>query len=153
VDLSTSGSLLGDDYPGTIFANQLSSTNVFVTCPAGQPQQKICLNPTGVFAQSPSGFGNVTRNQLRGPHYFDSDFTLMKQTKIPGWEKGQIGFGAQFYNVFNHANFQAPVADVSNPALFGSVVATVNPPTTVFGSGLGANASPRIIQAKLQFTF
>ena len=152
VDLSTSGALLGQDYPGTVFANQISSANVYITCPAGQPQQKICLNKSD-FTTSPSGFGNVTRNQLRGPNYFDSDFTLMKQTKIPGWEKGQIGFGAQFYNVFNHPNFQAPVGDVSNPALFGSVVATVNPPTTAFGSGLGANASPRIIQAKLQFTF
>ena len=152
VDLSTSGALLGQNYPGTIFANQISSANLYVTCAAGQPQKKICLN-TADFTTSPSGFGNVTRNQLRGPLYVDSDFTLMKQTKIPGWERGQIGFGAQFYNVFNHPNFQAPVADVSNPALFGSVVATVNPPTTAFGSGLGANASPRIIQAKLQFSF
>jgi hypothetical protein len=152
VDLSTSGALLGLNYPGTIFANQISSADLYVTCPAGQPQEKICLN-TSDFTTSPSGFGNVTRNQLRGPHYFDTDFTLMKQTKIPGWEKGQIGFGAQFYNIFNHPNFQAPVADVSNPNFFGSIVETVNPPTTAFGSGLGANASPRIIQAKLQFTF
>jgi hypothetical protein len=152
VDLSTSGTLLGADYGGTVFAQQVSSANVYVTCPAGQPQQKICLN-TADFTTSPSGFGNVTRNQLRGPHYFDSDFTLMKQTKIPGWEKGQIGFGAQFYNVFNHPNFQSPVGDVSNPNFFGSIVSTVNPPTTAFGSGLGANASPRIIQAKLQFSF
>ena len=152
VDLSTSGALLGQNYPGTIFANQISSANLYVTCAAGQPQKKICLN-TADFTTSPAGFGNVTRNQLRGPLYVDSDFTLMKQTKIPGWERGQIGFGAQFYNIFNHPNFQAPVADVSNPALFGSVVATVNPPTTAFGSGLGANASPRIIQAKLQFSF
>jgi hypothetical protein len=152
VDLGTSGALLGFNYPSSIFATQVSRANVFVTCGAGEPQQKICLN-TADFAQSPSGFGNVTRNQLRGPHYFDSDFSLMKQTKIPGWEKGQISFGAQFYNVFNHPNFQSAVGDVSNPGLFGQVVRTVSAPTTLFGSGLGADASPRLIQAKLQFTF
>ena len=57
--------------------------------------------------------------------------------------------GAQFYNIFNHPNFQAPVADVSNAALFGSVVATVNPPTIIaFGSGLVKNASLRIQLAR-----
>ena len=157
VDLSSSGTLLGTNYPATIFATQLAS-DPYITCPAGQPHQKICLNPSA-FTRNlsatglPIGFGNVTRNQLFGPHYFDADFSLMKQTSIPHWEKGKISFGAQFYNVFNHPNFQSPVGDVSNPALFGSVVRTVSPPTSVFGSGLGADASPRLIQAKLLFSF
>lgn len=30
---------------------------------------------------------------------------------------------------------------------------TVSPPTTVFGSGRGADASPRLVQLKLQFNF
>ncbi len=151
IDGATSGGLLGNDYAGTVFANQISNSNVFITCPAGQPHQSICLNPAD-FTTSPDGFGNLTRNQLRGPHYFNTDFSLMKQTKIPHWERGQIGFGAQFYNVFNHPNFQSAIGDVSN-GQFGQVVRTVSPPTTVFGSGLGADASPRLIQAKLQFTF
>jgi Carboxypeptidase regulatory-like domain len=153
VDLSTSGVLGGFNYGGgsTIFATQLSSNNLYVTCPAGQPQQKICLN-TADFSTSPTGFGNVTRNQLRGPNYFNSDFSLMKHTKIPHWERGELGFGAQFYNVFNHPNFQPPVGDASN-SLFGSITRTVTPPTTIFGSVLGADASPRLIQAKLQFSF
>lgn len=150
VDLGTSGALLGPNYPATVFADQLSS-NPYMTCPSGQPRQKICLNPND-FTTSPTGFGNVTRNQLFGPHYFDSDFSLMKQTSIPHWERGKIAFGVQFYNVFNHPNFQAPIGDVSNHS-FGDILRTVSPPTTVFGSGLGADASPRLIQAKLQFTF
>lgn len=159
IDGSSSGILVGNNYEGVIFATQTSTNNVYITCPEGQgPQQKICLNSND-FARNvdstgtiPLGFGNVTRNQLRGPHYFNSDFSLMKQTKIPGWERGQIGFGAQFFNVFNHPNFQSAIGDISN-GQFGQIVRTVSPPTTVFGSGLGADASPRLIQAKLQFTF
>jgi Carboxypeptidase regulatory-like domain len=152
IDGATSGGLVGNNYGGLVFATQTSTSNVYITCPAGQgPHQAICLNPND-FTTSPTSFGNVTRNQLRGPHYFDSDFTLMKQTKIPGWERGEIGFGAQFYNVFNHPNFQSAIGDISN-GKFGQVVRTVSPPTTAFGSGLGADASGRLIQAKLQFTF
>jgi hypothetical protein len=33
------------------------------------------------------------------------------------------------------------------------IIRTVSSPTTPFGSGLGADASPRIIQIKAQFTF
>jgi hypothetical protein len=74
----------------------------------------------------------------------------MKHTKV--WERLDFVVGAQFFNVFNHPNFDAPVMDTSNPR-FGQIIKTVSPPTTVFGSGLGADASPRIIQLKLQLTF
>jgi hypothetical protein len=40
------------------------------------------------------------RNRFRGPGYFDTDFTIMKNEKLPGWEEGVLGIGFQFFNLF-----------------------------------------------------
>ncbi len=76
----------------------------------------------------------------------------MKKTKIPRWERGELGIGFQFLNVFNHANFDQPVQDLSSPS-FGTIATTVGSPTSILGSFLGGDASPRIIQLKAQFAF
>jgi hypothetical protein len=110
-----------------------------------------CFNIAS-FSKSPAAFGNVGRNSLRGPGFFDADFGILKMFHIPHWERGTLGFGAQFFNVFNHANFDNPVANVASP-LFGQVIRTVSPPTTPYGSGLGADASPRLVQLRAQFSF
>jgi hypothetical protein len=95
---------------------------------------------------------NQTRNQFYGPHYFDTDFTLMKYTSIPHWEGAKVGIGAQFFNLFNHPNFEPPVNDIANGA-FGNVSYTVNTPTSILGSFLGGDASPRLIQLTMKFNF
>jgi len=35
--------------------------------------------------------------------------TIMKYTMIPHWEGAKVGVGAQFFNLFNHPNFEGPV--------------------------------------------
>jgi carboxypeptidase family protein len=114
-----------------------------------QPNAGICLNPAD-FTTSPNGFGNLGRNTIRGPVYWNTDFSLMKHTKIT--ERTEFVLGAQFFNVFNHPNFDAPLADAS-ATRFGQIQKTVSGPTTMFGSVLGADASPRLVQLKLQFNF
>jgi hypothetical protein len=54
--------------------------------------------------------------------------------------------------LFNHPNFDQPVGDISNPN-FGSIISTVNTPTSILGSFLGGDASPRLIQFKGTLTF
>jgi len=103
-------------------------------------------------AQLYSGTENQRRNQFFGPHYFDTDMTVMKYTQIPHWETAKFGVGVQFFNLFNHPNFAAPINDISNPS-FGQVVSTVNPPTSILGSFLGGDASPRLIQLTAKFNF
>ncbi len=51
-------------------------------------------------------FGNVGRNTLRGPRYFDSDLALFKNFTITERAKAQFQF--QFYNIFNHVNLGNP---------------------------------------------
>jgi hypothetical protein len=154
VDEGTTALLAGFNYGGLgaggdIFANRVG--------PGGNcsgPSADVlspCFN-TNSFAASPRSFGNVGRNSLRGPGFFDADFGVMKLFHIPHWERASIGLGAQFYNIFNHANFDNPVANVS-ATNFGTVIRTVAPPTTPYGSGLGGDFSPRTIQLKAQFSF
>ena len=112
---------------------------------------KPCLT-TAMFSPTTSNFGFQRRNQFYGPRYFDTDFTAMKNFKIPGWEKARLGIGAQFFNFFNHPNFDQPVGDISNPN-FGTIISTVNTPTSILGSFLGGDASPRLIQFKGSLTF
>jgi Carboxypeptidase regulatory-like domain len=110
-----------------------------------------CLNPAQ-FSVANGGIGNAGRNSLFGPSYFDTDFAITKRTHIPRWERGELGIGFQFYNILNHPNFDAPVANVAS-GNFGKLVRTISSPTSIYGSGLGADASPRLIQLKLQLTF
>ena len=97
-------------------------------------------------------FGNQRRNQFRGPGYFDTDFSVEKAFNIPKWETAQFSIGARFFNLFNHPNFAFPVTDIDNPQ-FGQILNTVSQPTTIYGSGLGADASPRVIEIQGKFTF
>jgi hypothetical protein len=75
---------------------------------------------------------------LTGPGLFNADATLIKNTPIH--ERLNFQFRAEFFNVFNHPNFDLPVADVTSTA-FGRIGNT-NP-----------YAFPRQIQfgARLQF--
>jgi hypothetical protein len=153
-DAGTTGTLAGTNYGGTVFANYAgggSGKNCFSTFGVGQPKINNCLD-LAKFSASPTGFGNIRRNSFRGPGYFSSDFTIMKNTKIPGWDPAQFGIGAQFFNVLNHPNFDTPIGNVSS-SLVGKITRTVYGSTTIFGSDLGADASPRLIQLKVQLTF
>jgi Carboxypeptidase regulatory-like domain/TonB dependent receptor len=91
------------------------------------------------------------RNRFRGPSYFNTDFTIMKNTKLPGWEKGVLGIGFQFFNFFNHENFSFPFSNISDP-LFGQVAFQEQPPTSILGAR-GGDASARMIQVKAQLQF
>jgi hypothetical protein len=102
-----------------------------------------CDGPAVAFAQG--------RNQFRGPSYFNTDFTIMKNTKVPGWEKGVLGIGFQFFNLFNHPNFSFPFNNTSD-SIFGQIAFPEQPPTGILGSS-GGNISARMIQVKAQLQF
>ncbi|MBV9181725.1 MAG: hypothetical protein JO356_10460 [Acidobacteria bacterium] len=159
VDNATSSALQAGGYGSSntlvnVFGTQLAAGGTGVDCAAQfpgtpQPHKSFCLNPAN-FTTSPNGFGNVGRNTIRGPNYRMADLALMKHTKIT--ERSEFVLGAQFFNVFNHPNFDAPLMDASS-ARFGQITRTVSGPTTLFGSVLGADASPRLVQLKVQLNF
>ena len=146
-DSTTTSTLAGTNYGATVFA----STTGGAQPSCGSPD-RLCLNAAD-FSTASTGFGNQRRNQLRGPGFFNTDLTVLKRTKVHVFGEGQeVVLGASFFNVLNHPNFDQPVADVANPQ-FGSIIKTVSPPTSVLGSGLGGDSSPRQIQLTAKFNF
>ena len=78
----------------------------------------LYFDPCG-FVLPPAGvFGNAGRNILIGPGFLNFDFSLTKSTPIGLGEGHRLEFRAEFFNVFNHANFGLPSAtglQVINP--------------------------------------
>jgi hypothetical protein len=147
IDNADLAPLLGLNYGGYIYASPVrkisANCNNAVNTPCLTASQ---FAPAGAL----TGFGTIGRNTLRGPHFFDVDMALMKNIAIK--ERLRFSFGVQAYNLFNHANFDQPVDDISNPQ-FGSSIAVVGPPTSLLGSFVGAGSSPRFIEIRGMFRF
>ena len=67
---------------------------------------------------------------LRGPRFFNTDVALLKVTNLTG----QVGlqFRAEFFNIFNNVNFNAPNSNVSS-AQFGRITSALDPRIVQFG--------------------
>jgi hypothetical protein len=137
-------------YPFTVLSPQdYSNTGSFSPrpdriCNGNGPQtvaeyfNTACFSVAALSAALTSGtprFGNSGRNLLFGPGLNDWDVSLMKKTQIS--ERFALEFRAQFFNLFNRANF-------SNPGL------TVGTSTAGVITGAGA---PRDIQFGLKLEF
>ena len=106
-----------------------------------------CDGPLVTFAQG--------RNRFRGPSYFNTDFTIIKNTTIPHWENATLGIGFQFFNFLNHPNFGFPnTAPGPGPGI-GYIGYLEQPPTSILGSNsnFGADVAPRMIQVKAEIKF
>ena len=103
-----------------------------------------------VAATSQATFGNVSRNAIFGPHYVNSDISLLK--KLVKTEGMTFEIGANAYNVFNHPNFSNPVTDVSSSS-FGQIQSTQAPPTSPYGSFQGAAVTQRVLQVNGKISF
>ena len=119
-----------------------------------------CSDASAAFAIPAGEFGTAPRDLLHGPGTWQIDLGTGKT--FPLWERWQLEFRAEFYNVFNHPQLGQPPAtcDVSSsvpagcPSGFGSIINTVNlntaivNPITPVGSG-----TPREMQFALRFDF
>jgi hypothetical protein len=67
--------------------------------------------------------GNLPRNAIIGPGLFDIDMSIIKDTHISiskfGLENLNIQFRAEFFNILNRTNYQAPTdnLDAEDPLL------------------------------------
>ncbi len=76
------------------------------------------LNPAAFATPAPGTFGNLQRGALHGPKDVQADVTLSKKFPLVR-ESTNLEFRAEFYNIFNHPNFQNPPATI-NPNYGGS---------------------------------
>lgn len=160
IDGADSGVLSGFGYSNTLFADSnvgplaCGSSNRFnnyAATPACFTASEF-TSPVADAAGGAATWGNERRNQVYGPNYFDTDLTLMKNFRIPKWEGAELQIGAQAFNVLNHPNFDQPVGNLGAPN-FGYSIRTVATPTSIFGSFLGADASPRALQIRAELRF
>lgn len=91
----------------------------------GGPNQYF--NPNAFILPPTGTYGNVGRDILYGPGLATTDLSLAKNTSIS--EKLRLQFRAEFFNVFNRANFGSP-----NAVVFGSASATPSPTAGVITS-------------------
>ena len=152
VDTATAAGI--SNYGGPLYARQVAPLSK--THCGGKSATVTTGNGTACsFASdyaSATNFGGSGRNQIFGPNYTDSDLSVMKGFTMPHWETGKLRVGAQFFNLFNHPNFGQPGNDVGT-ANFGKITGTVNTPTSILGSFLGGDASPRLVQLTAKFDF
>ncbi len=119
---------------------------------AGRKPGDIVLGaPSGyfdlkAFALPPVGFyGNLGRNMLDGPGLLNFDISLVKNFRVPLREGSRLEFHADFFNLFNRANFGEPA----------SVVLNANNRQPVAGAGLitTTTTNSRQIQFALKLIF
>jgi hypothetical protein len=147
IDSADTSNLASNFYGGTLFANYLGGAQ-----PGCSNPNNLCLN-SGDFSPATDGFGTQRRNQFRGPGFFNTDLSILKNTKVRAWGEGQqFVVGVNFFNILNHPNFDQPVGDIAN-SQFGQIIEAVSPPTSILGSGLGGDSSPRQIQLTAKFIF
>jgi Carboxypeptidase regulatory-like domain/TonB dependent receptor len=101
------------------FPNRVSGCNPYVSNFRSQGMlylNNACFTLLTVTTNGPI-VGNNGRNSLVGPALVNFDFTVLKDTTITERLKAQ--FRAEFFNVFNHANFQAPNIDAGTSTFPG----------------------------------
>jgi hypothetical protein len=98
------------------FSVPLAPASFAAQCSPGTPNGSgmvTCLNL----------FGNAGRNQVYGPGLADWDFSLIKNTYVRRISEAfNVQLRFEFFNILNHANFQAPI---DNETLFNQSGAPV----------------------------
>ncbi|HLB88260.1 MAG TPA: hypothetical protein VJK29_11465, partial [Terriglobales bacterium] len=102
------------------------------------------------FSQPAFGtFGDLGRNSIYGPGYWNADFSVSKTTKL--MEQLNLQLRAEFFNLFNHPNFALPNGSITpGSAPAGQISQT--PDVAQGNPGLGGGG-PRVIQLAAKFTF
>src|SRR5215471_4164061 len=94
-------------------------------------------------------FGNAGVGVVRGPNQNNSDFQVTKLTRIG--ERQSLQFRAEFFNLFNHAQFALP-GYTTAPNNFSN-----NGPLFTSGANFGlitqTSVAPRLIQLALKYQF
>jgi hypothetical protein len=105
--------------------------------PSANQTKTQYINPACFAPPTPGQLGNASRVPVYGPDFVNTDFSVIKQFKLP-WENMGLNFRAEIFNLFNHAQFGMPLNDI-NGFGFGAVNSTVN--------------NPRLVQFGLKLTF
>ena len=95
-------------------------------------------------------YGTYPRNFLRAPGYINFDLAFAKTTPIN--ERLKLEFRAEFFNIFNHANFLNPGVTNSGNGAYSGGSSGSNINSSIFGQ-ITSTYDPRIIQLAARLSF
>ncbi len=75
-------------------------------------KDRTILNPAAFATPKPGTFGNLERNSIHGPSFFQQDVIVAKKFAIT--EKTNIEFRTEIFNLFNVTNFANPPGTLPN---------------------------------------
>ncbi|MFN7946593.1 MAG: TonB-dependent receptor [Blastocatellia bacterium] len=168
------------DAAGNVFSTPAAGRNAVINTPGGGASRNVrrpdliagvnpflnrdrtILNPAAFAIPKPGAFGNLVRNQLHGPNFFQFDTILAKKFALT--ETMNVEFRTEIFNLFNTTNFASPPATLPNALGTGTNQLQPGQPFTAAAAGafgivnrtvertvgLGAN---RQIQFALRFNF
>jgi len=105
------------------------------------------INASCFAAPAVGELGNAARVPATGPDFVNTDFSVIKDFALPREGMG-LNFRAEFFNLFNHAQFGEPGNDVSVVTYTGN---TVN--ANGFGGVSSTVNNPRLVQLALKLSF
>jgi hypothetical protein len=139
----------------------MSAVNVATT---GTIQRRInSYFNAGAFCPPPAvgdgtGWGNAGVGIIRGPGQNNWNIALQKDIKVR--ENHNVEFRAEFYNAFNHPQFNVPGGTVAagsswpiSPTLDAAGSVQTRTSTSVFGRITSTAVNPRLIQFALKYGF
>jgi hypothetical protein len=85
------------------------------------------FDPTAFLQPLPGTYGNAGRNMLEGRHLYETDLSLAKKFTLA--ETAALQFRAEFFNLFNHTNFNTP-----NPVVYAATAGGPSPTAGVITS-------------------
>jgi hypothetical protein len=154
--LASGASISGGLTSGDIHQRLNGFLNSTAFDPAPQLYPDLCAtDSTGNFCMT--DFGDLRRNIYRGPFQQNWDFSLLKHFRLS--ERQDLRFTADFFNLWNHANFANPaVTDIEtavcSPGVNGCpAIGRVDQSSTPFGKIVNTKGTPRLIQLSLRWAF
>jgi hypothetical protein len=136
--------------PLTVISGTDVALNGFIANASNQRPDQILASPYGnrsalvgylninAFAiPAPGTFGNLGRNNIAGPSYWDWSQSVSRQFKVR--ESQTVEVRAEAFNVTNSLRRGNPGVSLASPGTFGRVTSSVN--------------GPRIMQFALKYTF
>jgi hypothetical protein len=140
-------------YAPTAFATaNCTPNNASTTPPNPTGFYNTALTPPPGMAFCQNLLGNAGRNSLYGPGLATVDFSIFKNFRVPRISEAfNLQFRAEFFNILNHTNFQAPnfLTDGNNNSIFDGTGAALSN-AGVLGS---TTTTARQIQLGLKLIF
>jgi len=114
------------------------------------PGGVLLLNAAAFSNAAASTLGDVGRNSLIGPGFYNLDLSLARSFRVT--ERGRITLRGSAFNVLNHANLNSPDSLLSSPT-FGIATYGRQGVQSGFPAVAPLNETPRQMQLSLKFEF